>query len=194
MKETYMDKEISVGVSNRHVHLSAEHLERLFGERYKLKIKSQIRQPGQFAAEEKVELLGTSSLPARVVGPVRKDTQVEILKEDQKVLGIEVPERLSGDLEGSPGIKIKGPRGEINISRGVIIAAKHLHVSDKELKKYSLEEIRVIDIETQNGKAIKNVAVRSGPNHLSEFHIDKDDARLYGLENGHKIKINKRHP
>jgi len=184
-----MVQEFPIGISNRHVHLSPEHIELLFGKGYVLKVKKHIRQPGQFATEETVTLLGKNPLEARIVGPPRKESQIEILKADQEVLGMQAPERVSGTLEGTPGIVLQGPKGKITLPYGVIIAAKHLHLSEKEAKEHGFTDVAAVDLQTTKGITFKKVAVRSGNMHLSEFHLDKDDAVKHGVENSQTVKI-----
>ncbi|GEM_PF-2941194 len=184
-----MVKEFPIGISNRHVHLSQKHLEDLFGKGYQLRVKKYIRQPDQFATEETVTLLGKNPLEARIVGPPRKESQIEILKADQEVLGMQVPERVSGTLKGTPSITLQGPKGKVTLPYGVIIAAKHLHVSEQEAKEHGLLNIVAVDLQTTKGTVFKKVTVRAGSNHLSEFHLDKDDAVKYGIENGQTVNI-----
>lgn len=183
-----MSYKILVGVSNRHVHLSKEHLEILFGKGYQLKVLREIRQPGQYAAEETVTLLGKQDLQARIVGPLRENTQVEILTSDQYVLEIKVPKKVSGDLDNTPGIKIKGPKGIVNLEDGVMIAEKHLHLSQEESKKLNLFNGSRVNLVHENGAKF-NVIVRSGKDHLSEFHLDKDEAESLNIKTGDYVEI-----
>lgn len=183
-----MQKKILVGVSNRHVHLSKEHLEGLFGKDYELNVKRKIRQPGQYSAEDIVTLLGKKELPARIVGPTRNHSQVEIMYSDQEELGINAPTRISGDIKNTPGIKLKGDYGTINLSKGVIIAEKHLHLSQKESEELNLPNSSRVNLVHDNGTKF-NVVVRSGPDHLSEFHLDKDEAESFGIKTGDYVRI-----
>jgi len=179
---------ILVGVSNRHVHISKEHLEILFGKGYQLKILREIRQPSQYAAEETVTLLGKQDLQARIVGQLREKTQVEIMYSDQKKLGIKAPIKISGNLENTPGIKIKGPKGIISLENGVMIAEKHLHLSQEESKKLNLSNGSRVNLIHENGTRF-NVIVRSGKYHLSEFHLDKDEAESLNIKTGDYVEI-----
>jgi len=188
-----MKNETLIGVSNRHIHLSKEHSAQLFGERYQLKVRRRLRQSGQFAAEEKVALVGKEILEARVVGPLRAQTQVEILQEDKEKLGIKAPIKVSGNLEGTPGIKVRGPKGEVDLECGVIVAAKHVHMSTDEISEFGLEGVKYVDIQTETNKIFKRVPVRMGDKHISEFHLDKDEARVLGIKSGQKATIIKRH-
>ena len=121
---------LPIALSNKHIHLSQADLEALFGEGYELTHKKDLSQPGQFACEEMVEVVGPKgSTKMRVLGPVRPESQVEVSLADARGLGIAVPVRQSGDVEGTPGCKLVGPKGEVEMSRGVIVAARHIHMS-----------------------------------------------------------------
>ncbi|MDW7672892.1 MAG: PduL/EutD family phosphate acyltransferase, partial [Bacillota bacterium] len=124
-------KKIPIALSNRHLHISREHLDILFGIGHELKKMKDLKQPGQYAAEEKVDLVGPKGTikGVRVLGPVRNKTQIEISFADSFVLGIKPPVRDSGDLVNSPGVKIVGPSGEVEIEEGVIAAARHIHMT-----------------------------------------------------------------
>ena len=139
--EEVISDDVVIGVSNRHIHLSQKDLDTLFGEGYKLSKMKDMKQPGQFATNEKLDIVGPKGKfsGVRIIGPVRKETQVEISITDSFKLGLTPPIRQSGDLEGTPGIKIVGPKGEIEIPRGVIVAGRHIHmpkyIADKEVIK-----------------------------------------------------------
>jgi len=184
-------KKILVGISNRHVHLCKEDLEKLFGRNYKLKVLKNLRQPGQFAAEEIVEIIGNGKLPARIVGPIRNHTQVEILNIDQETLGLKASIKISGDIENTPGIKLKGSKGVITIKKGVIIAEKHVHLSNEESKILNLETGSKVKVRHPNGIEFE-VQVRTGEGHLSEFHLDKDEAISLNIKNRDIVKIIKK--
>jgi putative phosphotransacetylase len=181
-------KDILIGISNRHVHLCKEDLEKLFGKNYKLKVLKNIRQPGQFAAEETVEIINKGKLFARVVGPIRNHTQVEILSIDQEILGLNPPIRMSGDTKNTPGIKIKGPKDIIELNEGVIIAEKHLHLSKEESENLKLKTGSKIMLKHANGTEFE-VQIRSGEGHLSEFHLNKDEALSLNIKNKDIIQI-----
>lgn len=183
------EAKVPIGVSARHVHLSQEDLERLFGKGYELHPYKPLSQPGQYAAEEEVELIGPKrSLKVRILGPVRKNTQVELALTDVIYLGLPTipPVRDSGDIEGTPGIKIKGPLGEIELTKGVIIAWRHIHTPkniaeelgfvDKQLVKVRVEGIRAVIFE--------NVLIRISDKFAWEFHIDTDEANAAFVKNG----------
>lgn len=189
------EMKVPVGVSNRHVHLTQADLEKLFGKDYKLTEKKQLSQPGQFAAEECVTLVGPkrSIEKVRILGPVRPKTQIEISRTDMFNLGFkDVPLKNSGDLEGTPGIKIVAPNGNsITTPEGCIIAARHLHLSPTEAASFGLKDKDVVSIKAAGPKGVifSNVLVRSGAKHAMDFHIDMDDANCAGLGNGDLVEI-----
>ena len=178
--------------SNRHCHLSQEDTERLFGPGYRLTKLRDLVQPGQYACNEKV-LLETpkGSVSLRVVGPVRKETQVELSLTDCAKLGLKAPVRMSGRLEDTPGGVLKNGDRSIRIPRGVIVAARHIHLSPEETAAYGLKDGDVIALRVDGIRAmtIENVVVRSGEGHVLEAHIDKDEANACGLEDGTLCRI-----
>lgn len=178
--------------SNRHCHLSQEDTERLFGSGYRLTKLRDLVQPGQYACNEKV-LLETpkGSVSLRVVGPVRKETQVELSLTDCAKLGLKAPVRMSGRLEDTPGGVLKNGDRSIRIPRGVIVAARHIHLSPEETAAYGLKDGDVIALRVDGIRAmtIENVVVRSGEGHVLEAHIDKDEANACGLEDGTLCRI-----
>ncbi len=188
-----MEKIIPVGVSARHVHLSAKDLEVLFGTGYKLTEKKPLSQPGQFAAEECVEVVGSKrSFPSvRILGPVRAQTQVELALTDCFSIGVKAPVRESGDIAGSGSVKIVGPKGEITINEGVIVAARHIHMHPDDAKKFGLKDKQKVSVRTEGERSIvfDNVVVRVRDDFALEMHIDTDEANAAGLQNGAKATI-----
>ena len=189
------EMKVNVGVSNRHVHLTKEDLETLYGKGYELTKKKELSQPGQFAAEECVTLVGPkrSIEKVRILGPIRPETQIEISRTDMFTLGFkDVPLRNSGDLEGTPGIKIVAPNGNsIEPKEGCIIAARHLHLTADEAAKFGLKDKDIISIKADGAKGVifNNVLVRAGEKHAMDFHIDMDDANCAGVGNGDLVEI-----
>ncbi|AJF62641.1 MAG: Phosphate propanoyltransferase [archaeon GW2011_AR20] len=182
-------KSVPVGVSNHHIHLSKMDMVRLFGKE-NLEVFKEIRQPGQFAAKETVNLVGQGIIwNVRVVGPLRKETQVEIMRGDQKILGVKAPILVSGNLESSPGIIIQGPNGSVKIDTGVIIAKIHVHLSTDEAREFGLENGDKVDVYHNNKLIVRDVVVRSGDMHKSDFHIDKEEAKLFKLKNNDLIEL-----
>lgn len=189
------EMKVPVGISNRHVHLTQEDLETLFGKGYKLTEKKGLSQPEQFAAEECVTLVGPkrSIEKVRILGPIRPKTQIEISRTDMFTLGFkDIPLKNSGDLAGTPGITIVAPNGNsITTNEGCIIAARHLHLSPTEAANFGLKDKDVISIKAAGPKGVMfyNVLVRSGAKHAMDFHIDMDDANCAGLSNGDLVEI-----
>lgn len=179
---------ISIGVSNRHVHLTKEHLNILFGEGYELQKRNDLTQPGQYAANELVTIKTDKSQieNVRVLGPVRPYSQVEISKTDAYKLGLNPPVRNSGELEESSPITIIGPNGEVNLEEGCIIAARHIHLTKEHLKTYGLEgkEKVSVKISGEKGGILANVALKVSEEAFFELHLDTDDANAHLIKNG----------
>jgi putative phosphotransacetylase len=184
---------IPVGLSNRHLHLTTKDLETLFGKGAKLTKLRNLSQPGQFAANETVTLVGPKGKmkKVRILGPVRKETQVEVSKTDSYILGIKPPVRISGDIKGSGGIKIIGPEGKIDLREGVIIAQRHIHMSPEEAKSFGVKDGDVVKVKVAGERALifANVMIRSGPTHRLDFHIDIDEANAAGLSQGDSVEL-----
>ena len=179
-----MENKVLVGISARHVHLSKEDLETLFGKGYELTVKKELSQPGQFASNERVKVIGSKSeFPAvSILGPCRKETQVELAMTDARTIGIKAPIRESGKLEGTPGCKIIGPCGEIEIDHGVIIAQRHVHLNDEQAAEAGVKDGDVVSIkiEGERGLVFDNVLVRAGVKHEREVHLDTDEGNAAG--------------
>jgi len=175
---------IPIEISARHIHLSKKDLEKLFGPGYKLKVFRKLSEETQFAARETVIARGKkSSLEMRVVGPIRKGTQLEISATDSYRLGIKAPVRLSGDLAGTPEIVLEGPAGKIKIKKGVIIAQRHLHLNSVEAKKMNLSHRHSVKVETLGERRVtfENVIVRVKPDYTMSMHVDTDEGNAAGL-------------
>lgn len=185
--------QIPVGISARHIHLERAHVEALFGTGYRLTPMKPISQPGQYASEETVEVIGPKGKPVklRVLGPERKHTQVEVSLSDSRNLGIIPPVRASGDIAGTPGIKIRGPQSEIEIKEGVIIPDRHVHMTPEEARWYGVENgerVRVA-VPGNKGGIMNNVIVRVSESCSLDFHIDTDDANAFQLTQGQMVEI-----
>jgi putative phosphotransacetylase len=194
LEETNTPKDkVPVGISARHVHLERQHLDILFGKDYQLTFLKPLSQPGQFAAEETVEIIGPKGiLPSvRILGPERKQTQVEVAMTDGRKLGIKPPVRTSGELNGSPGIIIRGPKGEITIQEGVIIADRHIHMTPEDARRYDVKEgqkVKVL-IDGQKGGIMHNVTIRVSDKYALDCHIDTDDASAFLISQGQMVTI-----
>ena len=183
---------VPVMSSNRHCHLSQADVERLFGSGYQLTKMRDLVQPGQFACNERVTIeTEKGKMTLRVVGPARKETQIELSFTDAVKLGLKPPVRMSGDLEGSPGCTLSNGEKRIQVSRGVIVAARHLHMAPDEAEAFGLKDGDVVSlkVEGQRGATLDNVIVRSGKAHLMEAHIDKDEANACGLADGQLCRV-----
>lgn len=181
---------IPVGVSNRHVHLSKEDFEKLFRDK-ELTVYRPINQPGQFAAAQKVKLVGPKGEidNVRVVGPLRKNTQIELLHNDQNILGLNLSRKISGDIENTSGLTIIGVKGKIRANKGAILALMHIHLSKKEAEEINVKDGDKLKIK-YNGKVLfENVLARCGDDHKAEFHLDIDEAEEAKLKNGNLVEI-----
>lgn len=183
-----IDRKVLIEISARHVHLSSEHFNYLFGTGAKLTEYKKISQPNQFAAAEFVTVAGPGGkLQVRVVGPIRKETQVELTVTECRLLGIKPELRVSGDLAGTPGCKLEGPEGSIEIENGVIVAQRHLHISPVQADALQLKHGDVISIKTNGTRPVTfhDVYVRSRPgiDELS-FMLDTDEANAAGVKQG----------
>ena len=179
-----MGYKVKIGLSNKHVHLSQEDLETLFGPGYELTPSKPLVQPGQFGAEEKVDIVGPKRTLSgiRVLGPVRKETQVELALTDARTIGIKAPVRESGKLEGTPGCKLVGPCGEVELDHGVIAALRHVHLNDEQAKEAGVKDGDwvSIKIEGERGLTFDHVLVRAGAKHEREVHLDTDEGNAAG--------------
>jgi putative phosphotransacetylase len=177
--------EVVVHMSNRHIHVSQDHVEALFGSNYKLKPFKDLKQPGQFAAYETVKISGPKGEidRVRVLGPERGETQVEISGTDQFILGIKVPVRESGNLEGTPGIKISGPAGQITTERGVIRALRHVHMLPSEADSMGVQNGEKVSVRLVGDRSTicEGVLIRATETSALEMHIDTDEANSAGL-------------
>ena len=185
---------VPVGVSNRHIHLSTADLETLFGKGYELTPIKDLSQPGQFACKETLTIVGPSLRPienVRVLGPVRKASQVEISRTDSFTLKVKPPVRESGDIAGSAPVTIIGPKGVVTLKEGCIIANRHIHMSLEEGAAFGLSDGQYVDVEVSGERRTKfyDVQVRVHKDFRLEMHIDTDDANAAGIGNGTKVKI-----
>lgn len=184
---------VPVGISVRHVHLSQRDLVRLFGQGYFLTPLKSLSQPGQFAAEEYVDVIGPKGVleRVRILGPVRKETQIELAQTDCRGIGIKAPVRTSGDLDGTPGIILRGPCGEIAVPRGVIIADRHIHLSPAQAAAWGLQDGDRVKVAIGGMKdgVMGGVLIRSNPGCEMDFHIDTDDGNAFQLKQGQFVRI-----
>lgn len=176
-----MSKEVLVEISARHIHVTKEALETLFGEGYKLTPKKELSQPGQFAAEERVTVVGPKREIAGVsiLGPERSAVQVELSATDARSIGVKAPIRESGDVKGSGACKIVGPKGELEISEGVIVAKRHIHMTPADAAEFGVKDSQVVKVEIPTeGRALTfgDVVVRVSDKYKLAMHIDTDES------------------
>jgi len=177
-------RDVRIEYSARHVHLSQEHQDILFGPGYEMKKLKELSQTGQYAYEEKVMVKGAKGqAEARVLGPCRKQTQVELAFSDGFKLGVATPVRVSGDLAGSGACELIGPKGAVELSEGVINDQRHLHISDKEAEAFGLKSGDVISVRlpSETPITVHDVAVRVHPSFRMNIHLDTDEANAASL-------------
>jgi propanediol utilization protein len=182
---------IPVGLSNHHVHVTREVGELLFGKGYELTCKRELKQIGEFACEEVVdiEINGNRLEHIRLIGPYRKYTQVELLKKDCDNLGVKKVRSDSGKLEGTIPFKLFGPKSTYEAKEGAFIANNHIHLSEKELKESGYNKGDFVRVATKEGKVINDIYIKSDPTCSIEFHINKDEGEALGLTLGDEITI-----
>ncbi|SDD42736.1 phosphate propanoyltransferase [Sporomusa acidovorans] len=188
-----MSKPIPVGISARHVHVTREHLDILFGKGYQLTVKKDLSQPGQFASEEQVDLVTEKGAfkKVRILGPERKQTQVEIALTDALKLGIKPPVRDSGDVKGSPGLTIVGPKGEIKLAEGVIAACRHIHMTPADAAEYGVKDKDIVKArcDGERGLIFDNVLIRVSDKFKLECHLDTDEGNAAKIGTGGTIEL-----
>lgn len=186
--------DIPVGVSNRHIHLTKEHLEILFGKGYELTHLKDLSQPGQYACKELLTIVGPSLRPienVRVLGPLRSASQVEISMTDSYQLKVKPPVRESGKIAGSAPITIIGPKGVVTLSEGCIIANRHIHMHTSDALRFGLKDGDYVTIDVNGKRRTRwyDVQVRVSDAFAIEMHVDTDDANAVGIGNGSKVKL-----
>jgi acetate kinase len=177
---------LPVAVSARHAHLSQPTIDRLFGPGYQLHLRNPLSQPGQYAAEETVTLIGPRGrIPGvRVLGPPRDQDQIEISRTDEFTLGVSAPVRLSGDVSGSPGLLLEGPAGSAAIHTGVISARRHIHMSPEDAQRFGVQDGQNVQVRIDSeGRDLifDDVSVRVSPSFVLELHLDTDEANAAGV-------------
>ena len=183
---------LPIALSNKHIHLSQADIDVLFGQGYELTHKKDLSQPGQYACEEMVEVVGPKgSTKMRVLGPARPESQVEVSLADARGLGIAVPVRQSGDTEGTPGCKLVGPKGEVEMTKGVIVAARHIHMSLEDAERFGVKDKDVVSVQTTGERALlfNNVLVRANAAFALEMHVDLEEGNAAGVKNGDLVEL-----
>lgn len=171
---------ILVETSARHLHLSPEDLETLFGPGHQLSAKKELSQPGQYAAEEKVKVIGPrGELNMTILGPTRKSTQVEVSLTDARTLGLKPPVRESGDTAGSEPCRLQGPNGEVELKEGVIVAMRHIHATPEDAAHLGVKDKQVVSVKVDtDGRSLVfgDTVVRVSPSYALAMHIDTDES------------------
>lgn len=181
-----MKKEVLVEISARHVHVSEEHLAVLFGEGYKLTPKKDLSQPGQYACEERVIVVGPKKELAGVsiLGPCRKATQVELSLTDARAIGVKAPIRESGDIAGSGACKLVGPAGEVELTEGVIAAKRHIHMTTADAEKYGITDSQIVSVKiptADRALIFGDVVARVSDSYALAMHLDTDEANAAAI-------------
>jgi len=186
---------VQVGVSNRHTHLKQEDVEMLFGKGYSLTKLKDLKQPGEFVAQETIVVEGPKeSFPkVRILGPSRRLTQIELSLSDARVLGITVPIRESGHVEGSASVILRGPNGSVTAPVGAIAAHRHIHMPVAVAKAHGLENGSIVSVQTLGPRPLifLEVMLRVSDRYALEMHVDVDEANAACLDNGDLVKIRK---
>ena len=179
---------VKIGISNRHIHLTKEDADLLFGENYQFTKRNDLTQKGEYACEEVVKVYTDKYMfdHVRVLGPLRNYTQVEVSKDDAELLGINPPMRDSGDLANSESVNIEGPKGKMYKKNCCILATRHLHCHNAADLGHNKNDILTGTI---NGQEMTNIHIKENENFTTELHIDKTDAKLFNVENGDYIDI-----
>ena len=176
---------VIVEISARHLHLSQEHLDILFGAGHQLTNKKDLSQPGQFACEEKVEVVGAKgSLKMSVLGPVRPETQVELSLTDARSIGVKAPVRESGVVAGSGSCKLVGPCGEVDLAEGVMAAKRHIHMTPEDAEKAGIVDKQIVKLSVKSeGRSLifDDVVARVSPKYATAAHLDTDEANAAGI-------------
>lgn len=183
--------QVTIEISARHVHLSCADLEHLFGNGYKPSVLKALSQPGQYAAEETVKLVGPKGEidKTRILGPCREATQVEISETEARALGIKPPVRDSGNLAGTPGLRLVGPKGELELKQGAILALRHIHIDPKTANELGVKNGDRVKVDTKGVRDMlfENVLVRVSPDFKLAMHIDTDEANAAGIDSENHV-------
>ncbi|MFE5319517.1 phosphate propanoyltransferase [Paenibacillus sp. NPDC056579] len=181
-------KQVPVGVSARHIHLSAEHIEQLFGKGYQLSVLKDLSQPGQYAAQETVAVVGPKGRfdKVRILGPARGKTQLEVSRTDAFTLGLNPPVRESGNIAGTPGITVIGPAGQVDIPEGVIVAARHIHFHTEDAARFGIADKQQLTVRVEGERPLifEKVIARVSDQYALDMHIDTDEANAAGVKTG----------
>ena len=193
LKDNKGGNEIPVGISNRHIHLSQADLDALFGAGYELTKMKDLSQPGQYACKETVTVVGPKGAieKVRILGPVRKATQIEVIAGDSFKLGVAGDVRMSGDLAGTRGVTLVGPKGSVQTKEGLIVAQRHIHMTLADAARLGVKDGDIVDIKVtgNRGGIFSNVEIRANDSSALECHLDTEEANAMGLTSKSTITI-----
>lgn len=188
-----MKKQLPIALSNRHIHVSQKDLDLLFGEGYELTKFKDLSQPGQYACEEKIDIVGSRGVlkGVRILGPVRPNTQFELSVSDAFTLGVEPMIRNSGEIKSTPGAKLVGPKGEVEIENGVIVAARHIHMHSNDADEFGVKDNDIVSIKTDGPRSVifNNVLIRVSDEFALEMHVDIEEGNTSGVKNGQLVEL-----
>jgi putative phosphotransacetylase len=187
------DRQVPVGISMRHIHLSRREVDALFGRTYQLTPLRPLSQPGQFACQECLDVIGPKGVlhKVRVLGPERSAAQVELAQTDCRAIGVNAPVRSSGSTDGTPGVLLQGPKGVLSLPQGVIIADRHLHMNPAQAAAFGLADGDIVRVRVDGGKPgiLDGVLVRAGERYELDLHLDTDDANAFQLRQGQLVTV-----
>ena len=188
------NKTVTAGISARHVHVTREHLDILYGAGYELTNKKDLAQPGQFASNETIDVVTEKSAfkNVRILGPIRSKSQVEVSMSDAMKLGLKnIPVRDSGDLAGTPGAKLVGPKGEVELTEGVIVAGRHIHMNPAEAAEFGVKDKDLVKVRCggERGLVFENVLIRVNKDYALEMHVDTDEGNAALCKNGDQLEV-----
>ena len=184
---------IPIAISGRHAHLCRKTIDALFGPGHELQPRNPLKQVGQYAAQETITLIGPhASIPhVRVLGPPRSADQIEISRTDEVTLGLHAPLRISGDLGGTPGLVLEGPRGRVQLESGVVRALRHIHMSPEDARRLQVHDHQVVQAAVDGPRPVVfgNVVVRVADDYRLELHLDTDEGNAAGVEPGTTARL-----
>lgn len=187
------DRQVPVGISMRHIHLSRREVDALFGRTYQLTPLRPLSQPGQFACQECLDVIGPKGVlhKVRVLGPERSAAQVELAQTDCRAIGVNAPVRSSGSTDGTPGVLLQGPKGVLSLPQGVIIADRHLHMNPAQAAAFGLADGDIVRVRVDGGKPgiLDGVLARAGERYELDLHLDTDDANAFQLRQGQLVTV-----
>lgn len=188
-----INQTFEIEASGRHVHLSQEHIDALFGEGYQLNPAKYLSQPGQFAARERVTVIGPKGVLHNcvILGPARGDSQVEVSYTDALTLGVKVPLRLSGQIEGTPGVMIMNGAKSVQLKKGLIVAKRHIHVNTRDAERFNVTDKEIVKVKVMSDRPLifDDVVIRISPDFETYMHIDYDEANACGFVKGTRGRI-----